>query len=122
MVLASFLVAALCHITSVNAGLSERNAALKDRMKPETFGRIQKRQFEQAAMIDQGQPSRPVTTHYLTEKTKKYLVDGSKLPDVDFNIGETYAGLLPIDDTKELFFWFVPSLNPAAKDEIVCIA
>jgi carboxypeptidase D len=48
-------------------------------------------------------------------------VDGTKLPDVDFDIGESYAGLMPISSAKnasELYFWFFPSSNPLAEDEI----
>ena len=57
---------------------------------------------------------------YLNNATAKYAVNGSALPDVYFDIGESYAGLLPVDDTgKELFFWFVPSTNPNATEEIV---
>lgn len=41
---------------------------------------------------------------------------------MDFDIGESYAGLLPISDkaneTREYFFWFFPSENAAAGDEI----
>lgn len=36
--------------------------------------------------------------------------------------GESYAGLLPISNAtnaSELFFWFFPSENPKAKNEIV---
>lgn len=66
----------------------------------------------------QDQPSRPVPNDYLNNKTQPYWVNGSALPEVDFNIGESYSGLLPIDDSKELFFWFVPSTNPAASEEI----
>lgn len=44
------------------------------------------------------------------------------IPDVDFDIGESYAGLLPIsgadDETRELYFWFFPTTNPDPKDEI----
>lgn len=44
------------------------------------------------------------------------------IPDVDFDIGESYAGLLPISDkaneTSELYFWFFPSENVNASDEI----
>ncbi|SMQ51267.1 unnamed protein product [Zymoseptoria tritici ST99CH_3D7] len=62
---------------------------------------------------------RPVPNTYLNNKTKPYWVDGLALPEVSFQIGETYSGLVPIDDTgRELFFWFVPSTNPLAKDEI----
>ena len=56
--------------------------------------------------------------------TTKYKVDGSAgaIPFVDFDIGESYAGLLPIsdeDDASELYFWFYPSHNPQAEDEIL---
>jgi carboxypeptidase D len=41
---------------------------------------------------------------------------------VDFNIGESYAGTLSIDsnqnNTNRLWFWFFPSDNPAASDEV----
>jgi carboxypeptidase D len=52
-----------------------------------------------------------------------FSVNGSALPDVDFNIGESYAGTLPItsnaSDSNQLWFWFFPSSNPLANDEIV---
>jgi carboxypeptidase D len=57
-----------------------------------------------------------------TEQTKKFSVDGTALPFVDFDIGESYAGLLPISnesDVSELYFWFFPSDNADATDEIL---
>lgn len=52
-----------------------------------------------------------------------FAVDGSALPEVNFDVGESYAGLLPIgqddDDPNQLFFWFFPSNNPSAENEIV---
>jgi carboxypeptidase D len=49
-------------------------------------------------------------------------VDGSAIPDVPFDLGESYAGLLPIssdeDETRKLYFWFFPSTNPNATNEI----
>ncbi|TKA79899.1 hypothetical protein B0A49_01101 [Cryomyces minteri] len=53
--------------------------------------------------------------------TTKFAVNGTGLPDVDFDIGESYAGLLPISsaaNASELYFWFFPSSNPNATDEI----
>ena len=51
-----------------------------------------------------------------------FVVNGSAIPDVNFDIGESYAGTLSIDDnannTNQLWFWFFPSENPAASDEI----
>ncbi|KAL7772586.1 hypothetical protein CFE70_002545 [Pyrenophora teres f. teres 0-1] len=59
-----------------------------------------------------------------TEASKSFAVNGSAgaIPQVDFDIGESYAGLLPISDkaneTSELYFWFFPSANQDADDEI----
>ncbi|KAK3679045.1 hypothetical protein LTR78_001498 [Recurvomyces mirabilis] len=57
-----------------------------------------------------------------TNATMKYAVNGSAIPDVDFDVGESYAGLMPISNqanTSELYFWFFPSENPMAGDEIL---
>lgn len=57
-----------------------------------------------------------------TPKTAKYAVDGTAIPDVSFDIGESYAGLMPISNktnSSELYFWFFPSANPQASDEIL---
>ncbi|MCJ1400830.1 hypothetical protein MMC11_004038 [Xylographa trunciseda] len=60
---------------------------------------------------------------YLTDQTAKFAVNGSAIPDVNFDIGESYAGLLPISsspkETRELYFWFFPSENALASDEIL---
>ncbi len=52
----------------------------------------------------------------------EFAVNGSGIPNVDFDVGESYAGLLPIgdsNDTNQLYFWFFPSTNPAAEKEIM---
>ncbi len=40
----------------------------------------------------------------------EFVVNGTGIPDVPFDIGESYAGLLPIssaaNETRELFFWY----------------
>lgn len=57
-----------------------------------------------------------------TANTTKFKVDGTSLPFVDWDVGESYAGLLPISnqpDVSELYFWFWPSDNPQADDEIL---
>ncbi|KAH7368780.1 carboxypeptidase cpdS [Plectosphaerella cucumerina] len=62
-------------------------------------------------------------SRFLTESTSKFIVNGTGIPDVPFDIGESYAGLLPIsqaeDEERQLFFWFFPSTNPHAGDEVV---
>ncbi|KAI0120670.1 putative serine-TYPE carboxypeptidase F precursor [Xylariales sp. AK1849] len=58
---------------------------------------------------------------FLNEKTERFAVNGSLLPDINFDIGESYAGLLPLSQSNDsdLFFWFFPSTNEAAKEEVV---
>lgn len=49
-------------------------------------------------------------------------MNGSALPYVDFDIGESYAGLMDISnntDDGQLYFWFFPSTNPLAENEIL---
>ncbi|KAH7014144.1 carboxypeptidase D [Microdochium trichocladiopsis] len=53
--------------------------------------------------------------------TAKFAVDGTALPDVGFDIGESYAGLLPISNNetdRSLYFWFFPTADPEGQDEI----
>lgn len=53
------------------------------------------------------QYSKPIVTQ--NKNTTKFEVDGKKIPDVDFDIGESYAGMLPISEQKnvsELYFWY----------------
>ncbi|KAI9798834.1 MAG: hypothetical protein M1825_004957 [Sarcosagium campestre] len=67
-------------------------------------------------------PTTNNASRFLTDTTKKFLVNGTGLPLVDFDIGESYAGSLPAPsfrgDPRQLFFWFFPSRNPAATDEL----
>lgn len=59
---------------------------------------------------------------HLNEKTKRFAVNGTGVPEVDFDIGESYAGLMPIskdvNETRKLYFWYFPSKNPLASNEI----
>ncbi|KAK3115666.1 hypothetical protein LTR53_004767 [Teratosphaeriaceae sp. CCFEE 6253] len=69
-----------------------------------------------------GGPARNTTILPQNANTTRFAVNGTGIPDVDFDIGESYAGLLPISDkanSSELYFWFFPSENPLAQDEIV---
>lgn len=51
---------------------------------------------------------------FLNEATRRFAVDGRGLPEVDFDVGEPYAGLLPISnrtDERVHLFWFFPTAN-----------
>ncbi|KAF5026914.1 hypothetical protein F66182_944 [Fusarium sp. NRRL 66182] len=60
---------------------------------------------------------------FLNKNSEKFVVNGSAIPEVDFDIGESYAGLLPIsqdpDESRQLYFWFFPSTNPDAGEEVL---
>lgn len=49
------------------------------------------------------------------------MVNGTKIPEVDFDVGESYAGLLPISDKKDerdhLYFWFFPTDNAELREK-----
>ncbi|KAJ4290625.1 hypothetical protein N0V90_010843 [Kalmusia sp. IMI 367209] len=60
---------------------------------------------------------------FLTNKTQPFAVNGSGIPEVPFDIGESYAGLLPIsedpEESRKLFFWFFPSTQEETPKEVV---
>ncbi|KAG5928604.1 hypothetical protein E4U42_000318 [Claviceps africana] len=73
--------------------------------------------------FDRWARNEPVASRFRSDKTRKYLLDGKAIPDVDFDIGEAYAGQMSISDDPngpdKFFFWFQPSPNPAADKEIL---
>ncbi|CRG92656.1 hypothetical protein PISL3812_09719 [Talaromyces islandicus] len=57
---------------------------------------------------------------FLTNSTEKFFVNGTTIPSVNFDVGESYAGNLANTPhgKSSLFFWFFPSTNPDAEKEI----
>ncbi|ODA77305.1 hypothetical protein RJ55_06932 [Drechmeria coniospora] len=53
--------------------------------------------------------------------TPEFAVNGTNVPDVAYDVGESYAGLLPITDMKDerdhLYFWFFPTVNEEHKEK-----
>jgi len=56
-------------------------------------------------------------------EAKNYYVDGATIPDVDFDAGPSYSGLMPIssdpNETRKLFFWFWPSNNASLTEDLI---
>ncbi len=80
-------------------------------------------QFNKRQYVNTTSSEFPVHTSFASSLiVAEFAVNGSAIPDVDFDIGESYAGLLPIsseaNETRELYFWYFPSTNPLAEDEI----
>lgn len=65
----------------------------------------------------------PTDIPFKNPKAEQFFVDGTKIPDVNFDAGPSWAGLLPIsgaeDETRELFFWFWPANNPDNSNDLL---
>jgi carboxypeptidase D len=53
----------------------------------------------------------------------RFYVNGANFPEVDFDFGPSWAGLLPIsgnaNETRELFFWFFPPGPQGNLDDLI---
>jgi hypothetical protein len=53
----------------------------------------------------------------------QFYVNGANFPEVDFDFGPSWAGLLPIsgdaDETRKLFFWFFPPGPQGSTDDLI---
>ncbi|KAG1861626.1 Alpha/Beta hydrolase protein [Suillus subluteus] len=60
---------------------------------------------------------------FMNPKASEFYVDGRSLPLVDFDVGPSWAGLLPIsnspNETRKLFFWFFPPGPRGSLDNLI---
>ncbi|KAG1740198.1 Alpha/Beta hydrolase protein [Suillus paluster] len=60
---------------------------------------------------------------FTNTKASEFYVDGRSLPLVDFDVGPSWAGLLPIsnstNETRQLFFWFFPPGPEGSLDDLI---
>lgn len=62
------------------------------------------------------------TPHNKEWTASQFAVNGSNIPDVDFDVGESFAGSLPVSDkanSSELFFWYFPQAGNTKTRDIV---
>jgi hypothetical protein len=56
-------------------------------------------------------------------QASQFYVDGSTIPEVDYDIGPSWSGLLPIsgkpNETRKLFFWFFPPGPGGSLDDLI---
>jgi len=52
-----------------------------------------------------------------------FYVNGTTIPDVDFDVGPSWAGLLPIsnrtNESQQLFFWYFPSQSVEGVNDLI---
>ncbi|EKM58970.1 uncharacterized protein PHACADRAFT_249107 [Phanerochaete carnosa HHB-10118-sp] len=76
------------------------------------------------AASGQGQSSTGVKNiTFSNPKASAFYVDGTSIPEVNFDIGPSWAGLLPIsnatNETRQLFFWFFPPGPQGSLDDLI---
>ncbi|KAG8736653.1 hypothetical protein FRC10_009061 [Ceratobasidium sp. 414] len=110
--------------------LSCAGFALAGARSPRFFADLQRRASLErrgpaAPTVDTGLETRAAeaTISFSNPKAKNYLVDGTKIPEVDFDVGPSWAGLMPIsgnaNETRKLFFWFWPTTNKQNTNDLV---
>ncbi|KAH9045770.1 alpha/beta-hydrolase [Lactarius pseudohatsudake] len=56
-------------------------------------------------------------------KASQFFVDGTTIPEVNFDVGPSWAGLIPIsaapDESRKLFFWFFPPGPEGSLDDLI---
>jgi len=90
----------------------------------ETAMEIQRQQNDRfRAIANPGSIHRRASIPFNNPQAQKFFVDGSAIPDVNFDAGPSWAGLLPIsaasDESRSLFFWLWPATDPAKSKELV---
>ncbi|KAF5383431.1 hypothetical protein D9757_006170 [Collybiopsis confluens] len=65
----------------------------------------------------------PQTINFSNPAAQQFFVPGTSIPDVDFDPGPSWSGLLPIsgdpNETRKLFFWFWPTNNITNEDKLL---
>ncbi|KAJ7039116.1 alpha/beta-hydrolase [Mycena alexandri] len=66
---------------------------------------------------------RQSTITFSNPAAEQFFVDGTTIPDVNFDAGPSWSGLMPIsgdpNETRKLFFWFWPTNNPANTKDLL---
>ncbi|OBZ66575.1 Carboxypeptidase cpdS [Grifola frondosa] len=72
----------------------------------------------------QGSRERRCEEYHLHQpRASDFYVDGASIPEVDFDVGPSWSGLLPISgnpgETRQLFFWFFPPGPQGTLDDLI---
>jgi len=72
---------------------------------------------------DTSTPPRVKNITFSNPKASQFYVDGTTLPLIDFDVGPSWSGLIPIssspDETRMLFFWFFPPGPEGSLDDLI---
>ncbi|KAI0640566.1 alpha/beta-hydrolase [Trametes meyenii] len=87
----------------------------------EAAARVKANLPRRAASNAQGTGVKNIT--FSNPRASEFYVDGTSIPDVNFDIGPSWSGLLPIsgdpNETRKLFFWFFPPGPQGSLDDLI---
>lgn len=65
----------------------------------------------------------PANITFSNPQASQFWVNGSSIPEVDFDVGDSWSGLLPIsadlNETRKLFFWYFPPGPEGSSDDLI---
>ncbi|KAJ3551296.1 hypothetical protein NM688_g4786 [Phlebia brevispora] len=77
--------------------------------------------FALPAKPGSGKTAKNIT--FSNSRASEFYVDGTSIPAVDFDVGPSWAGLLPIssspNETRKLFFWFFPPGPQGSTEDLI---
>ncbi|KAJ7165912.1 alpha/beta-hydrolase [Mycena filopes] len=118
--LSSFVVLALSLVGSLIGAADGRKMMSKSELharQAEAAKRFERMPLPRAA----APKSNNIT--FKNPKASQFFVDGTSIPEVDFDVGPSWSGLMPIsadpNETRKLFFWFFPPGPEGSLDDLI---
>ncbi|KAI0269342.1 Alpha/Beta hydrolase protein [Gloeopeniophorella convolvens] len=72
---------------------------------------------------DAAAPPKVKNITFTNPKASEFYVDGTTIPEVSFDVGPSWSGLIPIssaaNETRKLFFWFFPPGPEGSLDDLI---
>ncbi|KAH8977071.1 alpha/beta-hydrolase [Lactarius hatsudake] len=107
----------IAHVTSPNLLNVKRLEAVK------LSSRGLNAEGEARRATDTVAPPRAKNITFSNPKASQFFVDGTTIPEVNFDVGPSWAGLIPIsaapDESRKLFFWFFPPGPEGSLDDLI---
>ncbi|KAL1679239.1 Alpha/Beta hydrolase protein [Schizophyllum commune] len=106
-------------VAAVGAGAMKMSPAeLRERQRVAV-----RRMQDERALSPAAKRAVPQNITFSDPRASEYYVDGTSIPEVDFDVGPSWSGLLPISDDpneeRQLFFWFFPPGPNGSADDII---
>ncbi|KAE9408693.1 alpha/beta-hydrolase [Gymnopus androsaceus JB14] len=122
----SFISACLTLLTATPlvAGIGGANPGFEEsqKLQRDQLNRLRDFMGPKDDFLAKRQASSP-TINFTNPAAQQFFVDGTTIPDVNFDAGPSWSGLLPIsgdpNETRKLFFWFWPTSNITNADKLL---